>query len=123
MIKLVYVAHARSDIPLEEFHRYWLEDHGPLVASVASDIQARRYVQSHTIDSPLNAVLVESRGMAPSCDGITEVWWDSIESLQAALASPEGASAAARLLEDEAKFVDFSRSTISLTEEHEIFDR
>lgn len=123
MIKLVYVVHARDDVAPEEFHRYWLEEHGPLVASVAEDIRARRYVQSHTIDTPLNQALVESRGLAPIHQGITEVWWDSVEDLQAAMSSEEGLQAAGRLVEDEARFIDFSRSTIFLTEEHVIFDR
>jgi uncharacterized protein (TIGR02118 family) len=123
MIKLVYVVQARDDVEPEEFHRYWLEEHGPLVASVTEDIRARKYIQSHTIETPLNQALVDSRGMAPIHQGITEVWWDSIEELEAALATPEGAAAGARLAEDEAKFIDFGRSTIFLTEEHTIFDR
>jgi hypothetical protein len=39
------------------------------------------------------------------------------------LTTEEGAQAGARLLEDEAKFIDFTKSTIFLTEEHVIFDR
>jgi uncharacterized protein (TIGR02118 family) len=123
MIKLVYVLQARDDVAPEEFHRYWLEEHGPLVASVAEDIGARKYVQSHTIDTPINQALVESRGMAPIHQGITEVWWDSLDDLQARMATEAGAKAAALLLEDEANFIDFSRSTIFLTEEHPIFER
>ena len=123
MIKLVYVLQARDDVAPEEFHRYWLEEHGPLVASVAEDIRARKYVQSHTVDTPLNQALVESRGMAPIHQGITEVWWDSLDELQAAMASDAGAKAAARLVEDEARFIDFTRSTIFITEEHPIFER
>ena len=123
MIKLVYVLQARDDVAPEEFHRYWLEEHGPLVASVAEDIGARKYVQSHTIDTPLNQAFVESRGLAPIHQGITEVWWDSLDDLQAAMTTEAGVKAAARLLEDEAKFIDFSRSAIFLTEEHPIFDR
>jgi uncharacterized protein (TIGR02118 family) len=123
MIKLVYIVHARDDVSPEEFHRYWLEEHGPLVTSVAEAIKARKYIQSHTIDTPLNQALVESRALAPIHQGITEVWWDSLDDLQAALTTEEGAQAGARLLEDEAKFIDFSKSTIFLTEEHVIFDR
>ena len=51
------------------------------------------------------------------------MWWDSLDDLQAAMTSEAGAKAAARLLEDEAKFIDFSRSTIFITEEHPIFER
>ena len=123
MIKLVYVLQARDDVAPDEFHRYWLEEHGPLVASVAEDIKARKYIQSHTIDTPLNQAFVESRGMAPIHQGITEVWWDSLDDLQEAMTTEAGAKAATRLLEDEAKFIDFSRSTIFMTEEHPIFER
>jgi uncharacterized protein (TIGR02118 family) len=123
LIKLVYVLHARDDVALEAFHRYWLEEHGPLVASFAEAIRARKYVQSHTLDTPLNQALVDSRGTEPIRHGITEVWWDNVDELQAAMSSPEGIAAATRLLEDEATFVDFSRSTIFLTEEHTIFER
>jgi uncharacterized protein (TIGR02118 family) len=123
MIKLVYVLQARDDVAPEEFHRYWLEEHGPLVASFAEEIKARKYVQSHTIDTPVNQALVDSRGTEPVRHGITEVWWDSLDELQAAMSSPEGIAAGRRLLEDEATFIDFSRSTIFITEEHTIFER
>lgn len=122
MIKLVYVVRAREDVDPEEFHRYWREDHAPKVRSVAEAIRARRYVQSHTIDTPLNAALIESRGMSPLYEGITEVWWDSLEDLQQAAATPEGAEAMKMLVEDEATFVDLARSTIFMTEEQEVFD-
>ena len=48
MIKLVYCVRRRADISEAEFFRYWKEEHGPLVKSVARDLRARRYLQSHT---------------------------------------------------------------------------
>ena len=35
MIKLVYCIRKRDDIESEAFYRYWLDEHGPLVKSVA----------------------------------------------------------------------------------------
>lgn len=122
MVKLVYVIRRREGMAPEEFRRYWLEDHAPKVEAVAKEIRACRYVQSHTIDTPLNTAFVESRGMSPFFDGITEVWWDSLDDLEAAASSPEGAQALQMLLEDEQRFIDLGRSTIFMTEEHEIFD-
>jgi uncharacterized protein (TIGR02118 family) len=122
MVKLVYVVRARPDVDGEEFHRYWLEEHGANVRSVAAQIGAARYVQSHTLDTPLNGALVESRGMAPFNEGITEVWWHSMEELEAAISTPEGKEAMEMLVEDEATFIDLERSTIFITEEHTIFD-
>ena len=122
MVKLVYVIRRREDLSAEEFHRYWLEVHAPKVINVAKDVRARRYVQSHTFDTPLNQAFAESRGLSPWYDGITEVWWDSLDDLQAAASSPEGAQALKMLLEDEHQFIDLAGSTIFMTEEHEIFD-
>jgi uncharacterized protein (TIGR02118 family) len=121
MVKLVYVIRKRDDLAPEEFYRYWNKEHAPKVKGIAAVLRARKYVQSHTMGTPLNAVLVASRGMAPSYDGITEVWWDSLEDLQAAMAEPEGVKALQMLLEDEKKFIDLARSTLFMTEEHEIF--
>lgn len=122
MIKLVYCIRRRSDVPEDEFRRYWLEEHGPLVRSVAEAIRARRYVQSHTAHPDLNEALTASRGAATPYDGITEVWFEGRESLTEGLASPEAQAATKRLLEDEARFIDLTASTLFLTEEHDIFD-
>ena len=122
MIKLVYIIRRRPDFAPEEFRRRWLA-HGPLVAEVAGAIRARRYVQSHTLDTPINAILAESRGMAEGYDGITEVWWDSMEEIVAGMGSPEAQAAQLRLLEDEREFIDLASSFVFLTEEHRIFDR
>ena len=121
MIKLVYCIHRRPDVPPEAFHAYWLNEHGPKVRAVAEAIRARRYVQSHTIAPEMNEVFRQSRGLAPGYDGITEIWWDSEADLQAGTQTEEGLAAAKLLLEDEAGFIDFSRSAIFLTTEHEIF--
>ena len=122
MIKLVYCIRKRADVPADKFHRYWHEQHGPLVKSVAKAIRARKYIQSHTMETELNALFVQSRGLAPAYDGITEVWWDSLDALQAGMETEEGREAHRRLLEDEKTFIDFSQSRVFMTEEKPIFD-
>ena len=121
MIKLVYVVRRRPELGVEEFRKYWLERHGPLVRSVAKDLKATRYVQSHTLDVPFNAIAQQTRGSQGPYDGITEVWWDRAEDLAAALSSPEGQEANRRLTEDEGRFVDLARSSLFFTEEYPIF--
>lgn len=121
MIKLVYCVHRRSDLEPGEFYRYWLENHGPLVKSFAEALHARRYVQSHRVETPLNEVAREPRGAGEPYDGITELWWDSHEELMGALQTPEAQEAHQRLIEDEARFCDLARSCLFLTEEHTIF--
>ena len=122
MVKLVYAIRRREGLSAEEFRRYWLDVHAPKVIKVAKDIDARRYVQSHALDTPLNQAFAESRGLSPAYDGITEVWWDSLDDLTAAASTPEGEQAYQMLLEDEGEFIDHARSTIFMTEEHEIFE-
>jgi uncharacterized protein (TIGR02118 family) len=122
MIKLVYVITPRADISAEAFHDYWLNTHGPLVAKQAGALRLRKYVQSHLLDHPANEGMRAVRGMLPPVPGVTEVWWDSLEDLEAAYGPPEGAASAAILAEDEAKFIDFSRSQVFMTNEHVIFD-
>ena len=122
MIKMVYIVRRREDVQSDEFYKYWFESHGPLVRSFAEALRAKKYVQSHTIDTPLNAGLVKRRGMTAHFDGITEAWWDRIEDLVEAAGTPEGHHAARALIEDETKFIDLAESTVFLTEERVIFD-
>ena len=122
MIKLVYCLRKRADISSAELYRYWRHQHGPLVQGFAAAIRARKYIQSHTVAPEINDLLQASRGLAPPDDGITEVWWDDLESMRAGMESPEGREAHRLLKEDEARFVDFSQTRVFMTEEHVIFD-
>jgi uncharacterized protein (TIGR02118 family) len=121
MVKIVYCVRRRADVPAEKFHEYWLEKHGPLLRQYAKTLKARKYIQSHTIDTELNQRLTASRGMSEPYDGITEVWRDSIEDLQSAFVTPEGRAVDKELTEDESRFIDLADSKIFLTEEHTIF--
>jgi hypothetical protein len=103
------------------FYRYWLEEYGPLVKSVARAIGASRYVQSHTILPELNETMVVSRGLQAPYDGVTEVWWETMSALEHGMSSREGVTAQTQLIEDEARFIDFSQSRVFMTEEHHIF--
>ena len=122
MIKLVYVLSRRTDLSKDKFHDYWLNTHGPLVRDHANAIKARKYIQSHTIDTPMNDAFANPRGMLPAVDGITEVWWDSLEDIQEAFTKSPGAESIRLLAEDEANFIDFANSQVFLTQEHVIFD-
>ena len=119
MIKLVMCLYRKPELSREEFQDYWLNQHGPFFQENAETLKSRRYVQSHTIDSPLNAAMQESRGMFPEYDGIAEVWFESEEELLAAMTSPEGQQLGAELFADESNFVDHSRSTAFIVKEEE----
>jgi hypothetical protein len=123
MIKLVYIVKKRADISEKDFHEYWLKTHGPLVRGFAKSMRAKKYVQSHTVHEDAGKQIRTTRPkMKETYDGITEVWWDTLEDFSGGGAIQERAEAARALLEDESKFIDFEHSSIFLTEEHEIFD-
>jgi len=121
MVKFVYMVRRRPELSPEAFRKYWLEKHGPLVRSLASALRAKRYVQSHTVDTPLNQVARQVRGTQPPYDGITELWFDRIEDVLAAAQTPEGQQANMRLAQDEATFCDLPNCSVFFTEEHTIF--
>jgi uncharacterized protein (TIGR02118 family) len=93
----------------EEFSRYWRDNHGPLVRGVPEFMRhVRKYVQCHMVagPSPLRSRV--------DCDGVAELWFDSVEELNQAFNEP-------RYLEiirpDERKFVDLANSFSFITEE------
>jgi len=98
---------------LDEFQKYWRENHGPLVAKHAMTLDILRYVQVHTLDDPLNEALPGERGtMLSPYDGVAELWWAREEDLLTAFESSEGQAAANELLEDEKKFIDLANSPL-----------
>ena len=102
MIKMVYLIHRQPELDAEEFSRYWRENHAPIAAKIPG---LRRYVQNHSTAAP--------DGSSPPYDGVAELWFDDMESLDRAMASPEGQVAVA----DAEKCMDFSRmETISVDE-------
>lgn len=119
MIRLTFLLRKKPELSAAEFYRYWLEDHGPLVASHAARLNAVRYVQVHTIDDPANEAMAKARGgMEPVYGGVAELWFKSRDALADALTSEGGRRAGAELLEDEAKFIDLANSPLWLAHEY-----
>ena len=104
----------------EEFKDYWMNKHGPFFMENAGAMWAKKYVQSHTLDTPLNEGLRSSRGMRPEYDGVAEVWFESEEELMDGMSSPEGQKLGAALLEDEGNFIDHSKSSAFIVKEYEL---
>ena len=120
MIKFVMCITRHPDMTREEFKAYWMKKHGPFFMSNADVMGAKKYVQSHTLDTPLNVGLRTSRGMLAEYDGVAEVWFESEEALMAGMSSPEGEKLSDALLEDEGNFIDHSKSSAFIVEEYEL---
>jgi len=121
VIKIVFCLKRMPTMPADEFYQYWRDHHGPLVRSHAATLRIRRYTQGHTFTDPRTEPAVAARGCAvPPYDGVAEVYWDSIEDLIEASATPEGGAAGRELLEDERTFIDLAGSSLFYVHEHEI---
>ncbi len=122
MLRITFLLRKQPDLSFDEYYRYWLEQHGPLVASLANDLNLLRYVQVHTLrdDAALAAAerMAEDRGgMEPIYDGVAEVWYENREALIDAMSAKAGRAAGRALVEDEAKFIDLPNSPMWLCHE------
>ena len=95
MITVLFILRRRQDIDSAAFEDYWKNVHGPVAARLPS---LRKLVQYHPYPDPY--------GDGLPADGIDELEFDSIESMQSALATPEGQA----MLEGMENFLDTSRS-------------
>ncbi len=124
MIKIVFCLRRLPTLSPDEFYRYWLQNHGPLVRSHAATLRIRRYTQGHTFSDPRTDPAATARGCeVPPYDGVAELYWDSIEDLVEAASSPDGLAAGRALLEDERRFIDLPSSSLFFVREHEIAAR
>jgi len=75
-------------------------------------------VRSHTLGTLLNAGLRTSRSMLPEFDGVAGVWFESEEYPMEAMNSPEMKKLGEAFVEDEATFIDHSKSSAFIVREH-----
>jgi uncharacterized protein (TIGR02118 family) len=107
MVKLTCLVRRKSGMSPEQFHTYWRETHGPLVASTKSGSHVIRYVQHH------RALSDYSGDDDPGYDGVTEQWFDSMDEYRAHIAEPDFA----RVWTDVESFLDTDRLEFVVTEE------
>jgi uncharacterized protein (TIGR02118 family) len=105
VIKITLLLNRHDDMSADEFRRHWHGEHAELLSRLPG---LQRLV--------LNDVLPGPDGALPPCDGISEDWFDSLEAMQAAFASPAGQAVAG----DAANFVDLARMQMVVVGEHEV---
>ena len=82
MIKRIILVTKRADMSGEQFRKYYIEQHGPIVAQMPGLL---RYFQ--------NPTLPDKQGNEHEISGIAEIWYESEEAMRAAMASPQAALA------------------------------
>lgn len=112
MIRMLFCLHRLPGLSPEEFHTYWRDVHGPLVAQHAPAIRLALYRQHHRASDPLLAALLKGRAIDLAFDGIAEAGWHSEADLIAGGGTPENRAVNRALVEDEARFIDLPRSPI-----------
>lgn len=106
MVRMTCMLRRKPGMSPKEFHEYWRNHHGPLVASTRNGRHVLRYEQH---PRPLD----DYRGDDdPGFDGVTVQWYESMGEYEASLAEPD----AALVMEDVAKFLDPDRLYFVLTE-------
>ena len=110
MVKLISMFKRRPELSPEEFHRYWRDVHGPLVASTKSGRHALRYEQNHR---PMDDY---ARPGTMDYDGVTEQWFASLDDFYASLREDDFPQVDA----DMKKFIDTSSLVWIMTEEAEV---
>ncbi len=120
MIKLTFCLRRRPDLSREAFYDYWLNRHGPLVRRHQAALRMRRYVQVHGRELKLAIGMAAARGVPAPYDGVAELWYDSIDDLEATATDPAARRAGRELIEDERTFIDLANSPLWVGEEHEI---
>ena len=91
MIRVFYILHKKQGMDDQAFREYWKNVHGPIAAKLPG---LRKYVQSHCYPDPYGAPL--------PADGVEDLEFDSVEAMQAALATPAGRT----MLADMVNFLD-----------------
>lgn len=77
-LKGIFVFRRRPGMPIADFQTRWLDGHGPIAARTP---KTSRYVQCHVAPSQY------AGDAEPSFDGITELYWDTLEDAGFAMAS------------------------------------
>jgi uncharacterized protein (TIGR02118 family) len=79
MIKYVTVLSRRAGMSREEYSNYWKNTHAPILKEIPG---LMGYVQNHALE--------DLEGNESPYDGFGELYFDSVEAMQAGLASSEG---------------------------------
>lgn len=82
MIKLIALLKRKPGMDREQFTRRWLDEHIKLSSKMPG---LRGYFINIATDHQQ-----EGDGVEPIYDGTAELWWDSVEAMEAAFASEEG---------------------------------
>jgi len=110
MIKVVYCIRRRADLSAQDFQTYWKEVHAPMLLERSAALRLAAYVQTSHVNSPYSARVERAGVLEAPFDGIAELYWANEHDMQHGFEDAEALCLQRRLAEDEANFVDHTRS-------------
>ena len=106
MAKMIFFLTRRDGLTRDETVEHWTgEQHRSVVWKIPG---LTRWVQNSILSAPGE----------PPCDAVGELWFESDQTLQQALTSPEWATA----VEDAGRFLDLNKSGLVVVEEQPVPD-
>ena len=84
MVKIVWFLKRAEHLSLEEFSRWWLQGHAPVIAEKQGSMLSRYVVNIRTETDDLPA----AAGTPCEWDGMAEEWFESEEAARRALSLP-----------------------------------
>jgi uncharacterized protein (TIGR02118 family) len=103
MIKAFNFFKRKSGLSVEDFRKYWLNEHAAIIRAIP---ELRKYTASITLPSAY-------KNREPLCDGISEAWFDD----EATLRGTEDSAPRLAAHADDAKFVDMSTTGSIIVDE------
>ena len=113
MVKVVWFLKKADHLSMEEFRRWWLDGHAPMIREKLGDLLHRYIVDIRTDHDDLPA----AAGSPCEWDGIAEEWFESEEIARRALSLPSAPETRADVM------AHVSRMARMVVTEHPIVDR
>lgn len=114
MVKLTCLVRRKPGMTPAEFHAYWRDRHGPLVAASRHGSYAVRYVQHHRALDDYGPGVADVPGSDDGgYDGVTEQWFASMADYRASVAADDFPA----IWADLQQFLDVDRLAFVVTEE------
>ena len=118
MLKITYNMRRLPHLSRDEFQDYYRKSHTRVLNAEEADLLGmRRYVQLHPLSEAECEKLDNGRGGEASFDATAEIWVDDYDFYLEHWWSDAGQAALQKLMDDEQKFIDWSRSVMTCSRE------
>lgn len=117
MIRLLRCIKKRNDMSDMDFRRFWdSSEYTDIFEAYMSASEGISYQKNLVLKIDLNEDIQMIRGTQAPYDGVIELFWPNAKNAAALVNTAEGKALVEKLAAYENQFVDFSQSSISLTE-------